>query len=263
MVDGQATSADTDSRPFTSGKREQSTAAKVRGRKRAKARRRAALAENGSADLVAGSSTGESARDPSSDKARGGSGVAAGGRVSDDGAARADAARVSNHPNRQTARLKSKLLLQTKRLLRQIKRILSLTEPLLRQTKALLRPTPPSCTSVSTIARLINRRESKLGFEYRVLWAVYHRHNRRYYQRTWEPIQPLLEGGFEEEIALVGRWKDSGVSEFVKLCKQDEFGKHMIGADTSGLCMSKAFVQVAKLAGRRRHCYPEGHRRPR
>ncbi|EEY60950.1 uncharacterized protein PITG_01189 [Phytophthora infestans T30-4] len=49
-----------------------------------------------SADSAAGSSTGESARDPSSDKARGGGGVAAGGRVADDGAARADAARVSS-----------------------------------------------------------------------------------------------------------------------------------------------------------------------
>ncbi|KAF4032072.1 hypothetical protein GN244_ATG16120 [Phytophthora infestans] len=95
MVDGQATLADTDSKPFPSGKRKRSTAAKVRARKRAKARRRAALAASGLADSAAGSSTGESAKDPSS-KARGGSGVAAGGRVGDDGAARADAARVSN-----------------------------------------------------------------------------------------------------------------------------------------------------------------------
>ncbi|EEY60951.1 uncharacterized protein PITG_01190 [Phytophthora infestans T30-4] len=79
---------------------------------------------------------------------------------------------------------------------------------------------------------------------------VYHRHNRRYYQRTWEPGQPLLEDGFEEELALVDRWKDSNVSEFDKFCKQDEFSKHTIGADTSGLCMLKAFIQVEKLAGR-------------
>ncbi|KAI9980793.1 hypothetical protein PInf_010112 [Phytophthora infestans] len=129
-----------------------------------------------------------------------------------------------SHPNRQTVRLKSKLLLQTKRIMRQIKLILNLAKPLLGQTKALLRPTPTSCTSVSTIARLINRRESKLGFEYRIF--------------------------FEEEIALVDRWKNSNVSEFDKLCKQDESGKHTIGADTSGLCMLKAIVQVAKLAGR-------------
>ncbi|KAF4039686.1 hypothetical protein GN244_ATG08211 [Phytophthora infestans] len=90
MVDGQATSADTDGRPSASGKRKRPTAAKVRARKRAKARRRAALAASGSADSAARTSTGESARDPRSDKARGGSGVA------DKDAARADAARVSN-----------------------------------------------------------------------------------------------------------------------------------------------------------------------
>ncbi|KAI9982109.1 hypothetical protein PInf_007997 [Phytophthora infestans] len=199
MVDGQATSADTDSTPFPLGSRKRSTVERESAQRRAgvqrwrqtaqRIRRRGHRQEKAAGTPVATRRAAgavwlrEDAWLAMVQHALTRLPLACAGTV--------ELCGVISHPNRQTARLKSKLLLQTKSLLRQIKRILNLTKSLLRQTKALLRPTTPSCTSVST--------------------------------RTWEPRQPLLEDGFEEEIALVDRWKDSDVSEFDKFCKQDEF----------------------------------------
>ncbi|KAI9983219.1 hypothetical protein PInf_007148 [Phytophthora infestans] len=293
MGDGQATSADTDSRTFPSGKRKRSTDAKVRARKGAPACSAGGIQLSG---LGGGASVGESARDPSSDKARGWSGVAAGERVADDGAARADAARVSDVTKEGAAptsnpaaaldvlaatateqdyqdwlcrlctvgnRTAARCDFAPESPDREIEEQATATDQTATATDQA--DTEPYQAATATdqgtattdtselyfrvygeyygpsrvtvvdkfattkqtwqIARLVNRRESKLGFEYRVLWVVYHRHHRRYYQRT----QPLLEDGFEEEIALVDRWKDSDVSEFDKFCKQDEFGAKLAG----------------------------------
>ncbi|EGZ22481.1 hypothetical protein PHYSODRAFT_330265 [Phytophthora sojae] len=71
--------------------------------------------------------------------------------------------------------------------------------------------------------------DQRVTAQYRVLWLSRLLVNRRYYQRTWEPLQQLLDDGFVNE---------------------DEFGKRAIGADARGLCMFNALKRAAELAGR-------------
>ncbi|EGZ04573.1 hypothetical protein PHYSODRAFT_250016 [Phytophthora sojae] len=97
------------------------------------------------------------------------------------------------------------------------------------------------------VARINDRRSSPRGPEYRVLWLSRLLVNRRYYQRTWEPLQQLLDDGFANEVDLVDRWKESGVEKF---WPKDEFGKRAIGADARGLCMFNALKRATELAGR-------------
>ncbi|KAE9216029.1 hypothetical protein PF004_g14565 [Phytophthora fragariae] len=100
------------------------------------------------------------------------------------------------------------------------------------------------------VARINDRRNSPRGPEYRVLWLRHLLVNRRYYQRTWEPIQQLLDEGFADEVALVHRWKKSGEEKFNDFWPKDEFGKWAIGADARGLCMFSALKRAAEHAGR-------------
>ncbi|EGZ21524.1 hypothetical protein PHYSODRAFT_493424 [Phytophthora sojae] len=64
------------------------------------------------------------------------------------------------------------------------------------------------------VARINDRRNSSRGPEYRVLYLSRLLINRRYYQRTWEPLQQLLDDGFANEVDLVDRWKESGEEKF-------------------------------------------------
>ncbi|KAE9303727.1 hypothetical protein PR003_g21934 [Phytophthora rubi] len=100
------------------------------------------------------------------------------------------------------------------------------------------------------VARINDRRNSPRGPEYRVLWLRHLLVNRRYYQRTWEPIQQLLDEGFADEVALVHRWKKSGKEKFNDFWPKDEFDKWAIGADARGLCMFSALKRAAEHAGR-------------
>ncbi|EEY53700.1 uncharacterized protein PITG_19915 [Phytophthora infestans T30-4] len=70
-----------------------------------------------------------------------------------------------------------------------------------------------STIAVSNVARINDRRDSPLGPEYRALWVNRLLVNRRYYQRTWEPRQQLLDDDFAEELDLVDRWKASDCAD--------------------------------------------------
>ncbi|OWZ05911.1 hypothetical protein PHMEG_00021913, partial [Phytophthora megakarya] len=74
------------------------------------------------------------------------------------------------------------------------------------------------------VARIIDRRLTSRGYEYRVLWLHKRRRSRRYYQRTWEPKHLLLDDNFGPEVDLVDRWL--------------------------ALCLFNAFQKAAELADR-------------
>ncbi|POM64518.1 LOW QUALITY PROTEIN: Hypothetical protein PHPALM_19936 [Phytophthora palmivora] len=112
--------------------------------------------------------------------------------------------------------------------------------------------TPDYATTIKTwrVARINDRRDSPRGQEYHVLWLNCLLVKRRYYQRTWEPRQQLLDDNFAEELDLVDRWKASSVAKFKDFWPKDEFGQGAIGADTRGLCTFNALKRAAELAGR-------------
>ncbi|GMF49563.1 unnamed protein product [Phytophthora fragariaefolia] len=105
-------------------------------------------------------------------------------------------------------------------------------------------------TKTWRVARINDRRNSPRGPEYRVLWLSRLLVNQRYYQRTWEPLQQLLDDGFADEVDLVDRWKESGDEKFKAFWPRDEFGKRAIGADARDLCMFTALKRATELAGR-------------
>ncbi|KAL3670843.1 hypothetical protein V7S43_004028 [Phytophthora oleae] len=100
------------------------------------------------------------------------------------------------------------------------------------------------------VARIIDRRFTPRGYELRVLWLHKQRRSRRYYQRTWEPKELLLEDDFASELNLVERWLESKFDKFDEFCEDDEFGQHTIAADMKGLCLFNAFKKAAHLADR-------------
>ncbi|GMF53722.1 unnamed protein product [Phytophthora fragariaefolia] len=105
-------------------------------------------------------------------------------------------------------------------------------------------------TKTWRVARINDRRNSPRGPEYRVLWLSRLLVNQRYYQRTWEPLQQLLDDGFADEVDLVDRWKESGDEKFKDFWPKDKFGKRVIGADARGLYMFTALKCAAELASR-------------
>ncbi|GMF41753.1 unnamed protein product [Phytophthora fragariaefolia] len=84
-------------------------------------------------------------------------------------------------------------------------------------------------TKTWSVARINDRRNWPRDPAYRVLWLSRLLVNQRYYQRTWESLQQLLDDGFADE---------------------DEFGKRAIGADARDLCLFIALKRAAELAGR-------------
>ncbi|GMF30421.1 unnamed protein product [Phytophthora fragariaefolia] len=85
--------------------------------------------------------------------------------------------------------------------------------------------------------------------EYRVCWLNRKRNQRSYYKKAWEPLMLLFQDGFDRELNLVDRWVRSFETNFNKFCSTDPYGKHLFGANTSGLCIFEAFMEAAKLAG--------------
>ncbi|GMF42167.1 unnamed protein product [Phytophthora fragariaefolia] len=100
------------------------------------------------------------------------------------------------------------------------------------------------------VAKIVDRRETPRGQEYRVFWIGKKLGSRKYYARSWEPRKYLLEDGFEKNIDLIDRWKNSNIRDLDSFCVGSEEDQKLIAADMNGLCMFAAIKKAAELAGR-------------
>ncbi|OWY90566.1 hypothetical protein PHMEG_00041254, partial [Phytophthora megakarya] len=100
------------------------------------------------------------------------------------------------------------------------------------------------------VAKIVDRKETSRGLEYRVFWINKSAKKRKYYLRSWEPKKQLLEDGFHDHLDLIDRWKASNVRDLDSFCVDDEAGQRLIAASTKGRCMFEALKVAASLAGR-------------